>query len=498
MNARADIARAMNHHRHGRLQDAEAGYRGVLKHDPKNHDALHLLGTIVAQKGKAEEGIGLIERALAVAPSSVEAHFNLANIFTRLSRLADAERHFRAAFDLRPSHADAANGVGGVLLRTARYDEAETWLNKALSLNPSSVSALNNMGSLMDAAGRFDETLGFYDRALAADPNDADAHQFKALALLVRGRLAEGWAEYAWRFKRITAFHGRFPFPIWKGEPLTGRKILVWTEQGIGDEILIASMIPDLLRMGARVVLLCSARLVDLFARSFPDLDLIPVGGAPAHSGVIADVAFQASMSDLGLQLRPSLDAFPPASAYLTTDPARTDALREKYKRAAGTDRLIGLSWRSKVPDGNTDKSIPLTQWAALLRAPGCTFVNLQYGDTAAEVAAVERDLGVRILTDRDVNPLGDIGPFAAQVAALDHVVTVSNTTAHVAGGLGVPASVLIPANSGRLWYWFLERTGSPWYPSLRLFRQQRSGWEQTLNEVVSALALPTAAERLG
>lgn len=498
MTSRDRITRAMDHHRSGRFPEAEAGYREVLAHDPKNPDALHLLGTIVAGKGDAAAGAGLIARSLEIAPRSPEAHFNLANILTALSRYAEAERHFRAAYDLRPAHAEAANGIGGILLRLGRHEDAEAWLTKALDLDPQCTSALINMGTLMDATGRFSDTLPYYDRVLALHPDHAEAHQFRALALLARGRFDEGWREYIWRFKKIAAFHGRFAIPVWAGEPLAGRKILVWTEQGIGDEILAAGMIPDLLRAGAHVVLLCSPRLYDLFARSFPQIDLIPAGGKPRHPEVMANLSFQASVSDLGKALRPSFAAFPDSNAYLTADPALARALREKYKAATGAAWLVGLSWRSTPASRNLDKSIPLRQWAPVLRTPGVGFVNLQYGDTSTEVAEVERELGVKILTDREVDPLGNIDPFAAQVAALDLTITVSNTTAHVAGAQGARALVLIPANSGPLWYWFLERPDSPWYPSLRLFRQRGRDRERIMNDVATALAELPPAQRFG
>jgi tetratricopeptide (TPR) repeat protein len=485
--SRQSVDRAMDHHRQGRIAEAEIAYRDVLLHDPKNPDALHLLGTITAGNGKALEGIALIERALAIH-ASPEAHFNLANIYAGLYRFPEAELHYRESMRLRPGQAEAANGIGGAALRLGRYDEAEEWLKTALELDSRCISALINMGILMDARGRFTETIGYYDRALALDPQQAEAHQFKAIALLARGRLDEGWNEFVWRFKYSPAFYGRFPHPYWRGETLAGRKILVWTEQGLGDEILLASMIPDLLRRGAHVVLLASARLSDLFKRSFPTVDVIPVGGRPTDATVMEDIAFQASMSDLGSQLRPSLDAFPNAHGYLAPNAALTTSVRRKYKSGRESTLLVGISWRSRARDGGQEKTIPLELWAPVLRVPGMTFVNLQYGDTKAEVAAVERTLGVTILNDDDIDQSGDMTPVASQVACLDYVVTISNTTAHVAGAVGKPTSVLIPSNSGRLWYWFLERADSPWYPSLRLFRQRDARWETTMKEVATTL----------
>lgn len=483
------VARAMHHHRSGRIAEAEADYREALRREPNSPDALHLLGVIMAGRGRTAEALTMMERSLELSPYAVEAHINLANLLAGLSRIADAESHFRTAESLRPHSAEVANGIGGCALRAGRYDEAEVWLRKALSRDPECVTALVNLGTLMDSTGRHDETVSYYERAIAAKATYAEAHQYRALALLARGRLEEGWREYEWRFERAPAFKGRFKYPHWKGEALSGRKILVWTEQGLGDEILTLSMVPDLLTAGARVVLVCSPRLTALVGRTFPDIDIIPRGGQPARPGVTADIEFQASMSDLGLHLRPSFALFPQRSAYLRADNDLTLRLKARYRQ--GGDQLVGISWRSKSEDGAAEKTIDLEHWAPVLRAPGVRFVNLQYGDTLADLERVERLLGTKVLTDPEVNPMGDLDAFASQVAAMDIVITVSNTTAHVAGSVGARTWTLVPGNTGRLWYWFLERTDSPWYPTLRLFRQHGRTWEEAIAKVASALAMP-------
>lgn len=479
---------AMDHHRQGRIAEAEAGYRSVLVRDPNNPDALHLLGVIVAQAGDPRQGALLIEQSLRARPSSFEAHFNLANVYATQLLFPDAERHFRAAFQLRSNNADASNGVGGCLLRTGNYGEAETWLSKALKIDSRCASALVNLGTLMDATGRFTETIGYYDRALALEPDHGEALGNKALALLARGRFKEGWPAYACRFKTAPAFHGRFPFPYWRGENISGRKILVWTEQGLGDEILAVSMIPDLSRLGARIVLICSPRLRVLFARSFPGIDIISTGGQITNAGAMAGIDFQASVSHLGEYLRPNFGAFPERTAYLKPDPAVAGSFREKYKVAAQGRSVVGISWRSAARDGGLEKTIALPLWKNILRTPGLFFVNFQYGDTRDEVAEAEQTLGVKIFSDPEVDQMGSIDLVATQAAALDLVICVSNTGAHVAGAVGTRTWTLVPASTGRLWYWFLERTDSPWYPSVRLFRQRSHDWAPAFTEVQAAI----------
>ena len=482
------VNRAMDHHRQGRIAEAEADYRNALALNPNNPDALHLLGVIVAQAGDAQQGILLIERSLRARPSSFEAHFNLANVYAGQLHYTDAERHFRAAFQLRPGHAEASNGVGGCLLRTGNYGEAEAWLAKAVKIDPRCVSALINLGTLMDATGHFAETISYYDRALAIQPDHGEALSNRALALLARGRFKEGWPAYACRFKTAPAFHGRFPFPYWRGETVSGRKVLVWTEQGLGDEILAVSMIPDLSRAGARIVLICSPRLRDLFGRSFPGIDIVSTDGQATSADAMAEIDIQASVSHLGECLRSSFEAFSRPVAYLQPDPAAAKSLREKYKAAAGGKLVVGLAWRSAARDGGLEKTVALLQWERILRTPGLFFVNFQYGDTRAEVMEAERAFGIKILSDVDVDSMGSIDVVAAQAAALDLVISVSNTGAHIAGAVGTRTWTLVPANISRLWYWFLERNDSPWYPGVRLFRQRGREWATTFNEMQAAI----------
>ena len=482
-------ARAMDHHRRGQLADAELGYRQALELDPDNADALQLLGTIVAQRGDFAAGIGLVSRALALNPDSKEAHLNLANIYARALRMADAAHHFREVLRRDGDNIQAANGLGGALVDLGHYTEGEPYLRRALALAPKSAPVLLNMGMLMDAQARFEDAIRFYDEVLALQPNHTEAHTYRGVALLLRGRFREGWPEYGWRVRSIPTFFGRFHFPYWRGEPIAGRKILVWTEQGPGDEILFATMIPDLLALGATVIVLCSQRMAPLFERSFPTAHVIGAGQAPSDPSITKGIEFQASFSELGLALRPSFDAFPRAPALLKADAAKTAALRRRYQNAAEGKMLVGISWRSTNNRLETAKTIPLAMWQPVLKTASICFVSLQYGDTREEIARAERDFGARILVDNEVDPLVSLDDFASQTAAMDLVISISNTTVHVGGAVGRPVWALVPSNHGRLWYWFLERQDSPWYPSARLFRQDiDAGWEPVLATIAQHL----------
>lgn len=483
------VQTAIDLHNGGNLPAAQDAYRKVLADDPDNVDALHLLGLLLGAQGHPE-GLDLMARAVALKPDFKDAHRNLGNAYLRFQRLAEAERHFRQAAALAPQDPDAANNLGAVLLHRELYAEAETHVRRALALQPAHPGALRNMGALRNIQGDPEAALGFYDRILALHPEDADTRYQRAGTLLSRGRLAEGWAELPWRFKCHDGYqmHGRLKYPYWQGEPLAGRKIMVWTEQGLGEALILGTMLPDLFARGAEVVLVCPPRLAPLFKAAFPAIGVIATGEGPVDPALKANVSWQASVSELGRWLRPSFDAFP-RKPYLQADAALTQALRAKYAAATAGRRIVGISWRSKGRGTEAEKTPDLAQWTPILKVPGILFVSLQYGDCAEDLAALARDTGVQVLHDPTVDPMRDLVAFAAQVAAMDLVISVSNTTVHFAGALGKPAWALIPSNRGRSWHWFVDRADSPWYPHVRLFRQPPAGaWDPAFTEIAATL----------
>lgn len=484
------VQTAVGFHRGGDLAAAEGAYRKVLAEDPRNLDALHLLGILLAEQRNAE-GLALIERAVTLKPDFKDAHRNLANAFLRFERLADAERHFRSVAALTPDDAHAQNDLGAVLLSRQSYAESEAHVRRALALQPDHAGALRNLGALLEIGGHMSAALDVYDSILARQPEDADARYQRAGALLSLGRFAEGWVELQWRFRRRGDYgmYGRLNYPYWQGEDLAGKKIMVWTEQGLGEALILGTMVPDLIARGADVVLVCEQRLVPLFRAAFPGIGLIARGN-PVDPALKANVAFQASVSELGRWLRPSFAAFP-RKPYLVADPVLTRTLRDKYVAAAQGRKIVGISWYSKSPGAEAEKTPALVQWAPVLKTPGILLVNLQYAypDYARDLATLERDTGVTLLTDAAVDPIRDLAAFAAQVAAMDLTVAVSNTTVHFAGALGKPVWAMIPSNRGRPWHWFVDRDDSPWYPDVRLFRQPPAGpWDTVFQDVAAAL----------
>jgi hypothetical protein len=327
---------------------------------------------------------------------------------------------------------------------------------------------------------RQDEAVASYRQALESKPDDPVLLLNMSYACLTLGRLAQGWANYDQRFvAETTGIRRPYPRPLWNGERVAGT-LLVWGEQGLGEQILHASMIADLHGRADEIVLELDARLVSLFARSFPGTRPVPMADTTPYQG---QVDMHVPIASLGRHLRPDWPAFPtPPSAYLLANPVRSQALHERLH--GDRRKVIGLSWSSRNAKFEKVKSARLADFQPLLQQSGCRFIDLQYGDTQAERHAVEQELGVRVEHLDDIDNTNDLDSLAALMGACDLIVTVSNTTAHLAGALGRPVNVLIPHGPARWWYWFKDRDDSPWYPNLRIHRQLP---EQTWPQLISA-----------
>ena len=500
----------------GRLSEAVESYNRALAWRPDSISDWCNRGAALDDLKRYEEAIESYRRVLALQPDFPEMHFNCGNAQVGLERYQDALASYEAALALRPHYADALSNRGNALRSLGRYDEALASINEALAIDPAHVSALINLSGVLTKLGRYDEALAACDRAVALKtdypnalgaryeallnmerfeeavtvvdeyltlkPDKPEASWNKSLMCLAQGRLAEGWDlyDFRWTGGKDQVRRGYWQ-RRWRGEPFDGN-LLVWCEQGLGDQILHASMMPEVMERAPNAVLEIEPRLVPLFARSFPGLRLSPVSLTELYAG---PVDAQVPLCSLGQLYRRSWDTFPRREqGYLTADPPRACALRERL--AADGKKLIGLSWVSRNKDIGEPKTARLRDLEAVLRLENCRFVDLQYGDTQAERESVERELGVRIERLPDIDNTQDIDGLAALITACDVVVTVSNTTAHLAGALGRPTWVIVPFGNARIWYWFRGDIDSPWYPRVHI-RHLRAG--QVWADVAPAVA---------
>jgi len=421
----------------------------------------------LARLGRHEEAVCSYDQALAIDPNSADALNNRANALGELGREPEALTSLDRALAADPQHRGALITRSAILGRLGRHQEALASCERVLSRTPDDLEACLARARALIGLERFDDAVATLDRAIALDPQSIESKWNKSLLCLGLGRLAEGWALYEHRWGGAKGLvPRRYGVPRWNGQRLDGT-LLLWSEQGLGDEILHASMVPDLAGCARAIVLEVEPRLVALFARSFAGIDVV----AQRSELYAGDIDAHEPLGGLGRYFRPSFEAFPRRpQGYLVADRARAKELRQRL--ASDRRAVIGLSWISRAPASGQSKSAKLGDLEPLLRLPGGRLVDLQYGDTLAERAAIKRDLDVEVARIADIDNMNDIDGLAALITACDLVVTVSNTTAHLAGALGKPTWVMVPHGHARMWYWHKDRAESPWYPDLRVRRQ--------------------------
>lgn len=353
----------------------------------------------------------------------------------------------------------------------------------AIQKDPHCVHAHLGLGVMLVQEGKYKDALPHLQIVMALQPNHTRALQAYMLALLALGDLERGWNIYVRRnrFKRVDSIINKYPDSLrwWNGA--SKANVLLIGEEGFGERIMFSSMIPDAIAHGAKPTIEMvgeCAKFAPLFRRSFPkcligtDDQSVPVN-AKLHIG------------DLGALYRRNMTDFPKHTGYLKADRART----MEFRRRLSPGPIIGISWKSEGPSGRR-KSIPLAAFNPIFRHFNCTFVDLQYGETEKERHACAPLLNH--LPDLDLK--NDVDGVASLVAACDLVITISNVTAHIAGGLGVPVWMLAPRARGLMWFWFAEREDSPWYPSMRIHRELDSGWDHVLHCMGNAVANRTWA----
>lgn len=467
-------------HELGRYEQAAESFKRAAGLAPDFAPAHYNHGLALAALKRHEQALASLDRAIALEPGYADAHNNRANMLDQLGRQAEALAAVDRALTIEPNHRPALATRAIILRKLGRGVEALASCDRALALTGDDAEVLTVRGDILVDLERFDEAAASFDHVIALDPDSALPKWNKSFICLGLGRFGEGWPLYEHRWAGAKGLVPRaYRQPRWQGQRLDG-PLLVWGEQGLGDEILHASMIPDVMQRTGLLTLEVEPRLAELFARSFPAAKVVPLAPALYAGPFVA----QEPIASLGRHFRPSWQAFPKRErGYLVADEGRTRALRQRLDDGRA---VVGLSWVSKAPIGGAQKSARLADFAALLRMPGYRFVDLQYGDTQAERAAVERDLGVRVERLADIDNTNDLDGLAALMGACDAVVTVSNTTAHLAGATGRPTWVMVPHGHARIWYWFRDRDESPWYPRVHVRRQQRG---QAWPELVAAVA---------
>ena len=495
------LAGALEAHKDGRLDEATAIYRQILATEPDHADTLHLLGVALHQMGRNDEARPLIEQATKVQPDVPHYHNHLGQVLFGLKLFEPAEEEFEKALALRLGYPQAYNNLGLTQLEMRRYEDASFTFKKALIYDPdfaqahnnlgrallrlgnieaaveafkasierdnSDPDACNNLGVALRLLGRFDEAETSFEQALKLEPEHMDAHVNKAHSLLTDGNLAAGWAEHEWRLRR-TDMVREFEQSLWEGDDIDGKTILLWAEQGLGDTLQFLRYAPPVAARGARVIIECHSLLQRLAAGVDGVVEVVDRDTA-------RDFDLHVPLLSLPRIFETELATIPTHVPYLP--------LPHPLELEADGNTKVGLVWAGNPNHANDrNRSRPLKEFAPLTTADNVSFFALQKG-AAGEQQAPD---GMALT---NLGPqLEDFYDTAAALATLDLLICVDTSVAHLAGALGRPVWLMLPNAAD--WRWLRDRDDSPWYPTMRLFRQEHNGaWQAVFQAVAGELA---------
>jgi tetratricopeptide (TPR) repeat protein len=488
LRLRADFAEAHNSlglafWAQKRPAEAEGSYRAAIRLRPNLAAAHANLGMALLQQKRLADAEVSCRETVRLLPASAEAHTLLGITLQEQGQLTGAVTSLRRAAQLDPSKAGVHNNLGGALWRLGRLEDAAVSLREALRLQPQFAEALNNQGNVLRDLGRFDEALASFAQAVRANPLGVDPQWNMALLWLLLGDLEKGWAQFEcrWQFPSFPYSPPRaFAQPRWDGSLLAGRTILLHTEQGLGDSIQFIRFARLLKEQGARVVVESDRPLLRLFT-SCPGIDQLVAQGdpLPAHD-------FRSPLMSLPYLLGTRLGTIPAHVPYRSADPGLVAQWRDELATPRGFK--IGIAWQGN-PQNPLDRkrSVPLAEFTPLAAVPGVRLVSLQKGPAREELPTVVPHWPMIDFSARLDEPTGPFMDTAAVMKNLDLVVTVDSSIAHLAAALGVPVWVALPKVPH--WCWFLDREDTPWYPTMRLFRQERPGeWGSIFQRIAEAV----------
>jgi len=463
-------------------------YESILESSPESSSALANLASAYTAIDDYDRAISCYERLVRLQGNMAETLFMLGNVCRSAGRLTDAEAAYRNALRTNPNLSGVLNNLGLTLYEQGQFNDAAECYNQSLNIEPRQSDAYINLAKCQQDQRDTTAARKTLEKALEFHPEKPEIHWDLSLILLKLGLLEEGWREYEWRQKGSGQIYPDIPLPRWKGEDISKKSILVTAEQGIGDEIMFSSCFPDLASRAERVVINCEARLAPLFSRSFPSCEIRP-GKQSAditQSGSLSGIDVHIAAGSMPQHIRKHLHDFPALNGYLSANPLDIAKWTDRYSELGGNINA-GISWRGGHISKMQLRSTSIKNWLPLLKIPNVNFINLQYGDTQADIEMARDISGTTIHHWEDSDPLKNMDDFAAQIAALDLVISVDNSTVHLAGALGVNTWVLQPFNPD--WRWLEHAKDSYWYPAIQQFHPTEPGaWRAMLDFIASQL----------
>lgn len=459
------------------IEEAISSYKKALQLNPNYSSALNNLGNIYHDKGQLNEAVDCYQEALKLKPDFVDAYNNLGMTLREKGQIDEAVINLQKALQINPDLAEVQNNLGNILADRGQLGEAITYFQKAVTLNTKLTSAYYNLGKIFMDKGQPEEAISYYQKAIQIEPNHGYSHWNLSLCLLLLGNFKEGWKEYEWRRKIIDFPRREFSQPLWDGSDISGKTILLHTEQGFGDAIQFIRYTPLVAGRGANVIIECLKELISLF-QNVEGINQIIAQGEQLPS---FDV--HCPLLSLPLKFNTTIETIPAEIPYIKVN----TLLVQKWKDRVRDDNSkfkVGLVWAGnpKFKDARI-KACSLETFSALSQFKDITFYSLQKGDAAEQTKNPPEGMKFIDYTDE----IDDFSDTAALIENLDLVISIDTAVAHLAGALGKPVWTLIPFAPD--WRWMLNREDSPWYPTMRLFRQPSPGdWQSVINKVAAEL----------
>ena len=459
-------------------------------------DEYFVLGIDLGRQNRLVEALACYEQAISVVPNHARAHNNIGVIRQQRGEPAAALAAYLKAVEADPEFGLAWFNLGNCFRQDNRLDEAQVAYRRALTFMPHDAETQINLAIVLRELRNLDESLTVLSEIPPASPEHPKARLNAAFVRLMRGELGQGWDEYEARLAIEPEMRSIPANCRWDGKPLGMRSMLILSEQGIGDQVMFASCLSELLigigsEDAARFSIECDHRLVPLFARSFPRIKPFAKTTPSNVLPSVVPVDIVEHIGSLPRFLRRRVEDFPRPSGFLHADRGQVAKWRDSLARLGGALK-VGISWQGgKDMETRCRRSIPLDLWEPIFKVAGVRFVNLQYGPAAADAAQARHRFGIEIDDGTDCNPLAELDDFAAKMAALDLVLSVDNSTVHLAAAIGRPVWTLLPYAAD--WRWMLDSETTPWYPSMRLLRCQRpDDWSELLRRVARRLTAAT------
>jgi tetratricopeptide (TPR) repeat protein len=458
------------------LNDAEICFQKALKINPDHILSLNNLGLTLKEMGELNRAVACFKKAIRLNSHFSNAYYNLGVIFQEKKELDEAITYFQRAIELNPYFENAYYNLGIAFKEKRQLEKAIDSYQKVIELNPTNSDAYINLGLVLKDKGQFNEALSYFQKAVCLSPDDAEAHWNMSLDLLLLGNFREGWKEYEWRHKVKTFPQHDFSQPLWDGTDIPKQTILIHAEQGFGDTIQFVRYAPLIAQRGAKVILECHRELISLL-QSVKGIHRVILRGEP-----LPPFDLHCPLLSLPLVFDTTHENIPSKVPYITVDSSLIQKWKNRLK-CNDSQYKIGLAWAGRPNDMNDfNRSCSLMFFSPLTQLD-ITFYSLQKGEASEEVKNPPKGMKLIDYTEE----INDFSDTAALIENLDLVISVDTAVAHLAGALGKPVWTLLPFVPD--WRWMLNREDSPWYPTMRLFRQPSLGdWESVITKILNEL----------